>query len=845
MVVFIIMLIQQGRKQAIYTMSALSRRPTGGWISHSFERGSSPPTSDDGTLPDGIYSELVGGGKTVVVYGSAGTGKTWFATHMLKMLRDKKAFEFSFFINAKNISKEGVNSGQTFAQYLTKENQLESADQAKFLQIMEDKPQQIAFIFDCVDELPSHKNNAYLHQLLTEPVPGARLLLSRHPHPEINIAVQIKLAGFNSFENVLEFMKYQLSNVYKITSKTPQLVLYLKTHPIIGELCIIPRMAAILAALYAADNKVIKDTETMVVSKMVLGWVEMALEITGVKSLYKLPADKKEHLLHIAQIAYHSLMYSKNGSFSLDPTEVSYVNLQEGYSSLEDVNNFDLIQCRGNSVQSFLSCVIQEFLAAFYLSYLPQDEQIAFYYETFPKNIRQLQNVCLFHFGLTRLETEAFLNSSKLIVAGMIESMGHVAMKLEGSLYLDLQKLIQACLYEAQDPTLVKTFTQQYTKLMKITFPDVRALDDGRLTTQLTYVILQSGIKLWEIEIPNENARGKTDAIVFPISMAETSIKVAVKVQPNPNSTVTVTAFFNERLSRPTGRATDMIPRGKSEEERELYFQHAMKCTGRRETLHRVAQLYSPVPVKSDAADPAFASLIACECVEQKFMEEVVIEPIHPIHTVQLSSKSRKAKMADGERDATARKHVEKKHQNNYMEIIVLNKPSVKSITFQPPGGVQQCRLVMSGEKLSSPMSGRIAMEVEAEKLLDHFVTCVQADDGGTATKMICHGLPLPKSKTKLEADKANTVQSEEVTAETRVHDDTLRVPVTAAQVAPSHKNFQDADITLFSPVPTQAESSEKITWRPGMIMFTVSLMIIIVLYCMMATFIPLHDLLL
>ena len=233
-------------------------------------------------------------------------------------------------------------------------------------------------------------------------------------------------------------------------------------------------------------------------------------------------------------------MYSKNGSFLLDPTEVSYVNLQEGYSSLEDVNNFDLIQCRGNSVQNFLSCVIQEFLAAFYLSYLPQDEQVAFYYETFPKNIRQLQNVCLFHFGLTRLKTEA----SKLIVSGMIESIGHVAMKLEGSLYLDLQKLIQACLYEAQDPTLVRTFTQQYTKLMKITFPDVRALDDGRLTTQLTYVILQSGIKLWEIEIPNENTRGKTDAIVFPISMAETSVKVAVKVQPNPNSTVTCDSFL-------------------------------------------------------------------------------------------------------------------------------------------------------------------------------------------------------------------------------------------------------------------------------------------------------------
>ena len=85
---------------------------------------------------------------------------------------------------------------------------------------------------------------------------------------------------------------------------------------------------------------------------------------------------------------------------------------------------------------------------------------------------------------------------------------------------------------------------------------------------------------------------------------------------------------------------------------------------------------------------------------------------------------------------------------------------------------------------------------------------------------MVAHGLPLPKSKTKIEADKVNAHQTEE-TAGVRVHD-TLEVPATAAQAAPSHKHFQDSDFNLYTPVPAQAESTEKVTWRPGMIMFTV-----------------------
>jgi serine/threonine protein kinase len=586
-------------------------------------------------------------------------------------------------------------------------------------------------------------------------------------------------------------------------------------------------MGEIIAIVYAKDNKCIKDTETLFIHKIMIEWLKKVIPHLSVNSLYKLPAETKEHLLHFAQIAYLSLSYpaSKEGSFSLADKEISYVNLQVGHSSLDLVNNFGLVLCSGMTVHRFLHEIVQEFLAAFYLSSLPQDEQISFYYEHLPKStcINRFLRVCLFHFGLTRLETELFLNPSKIILAGMIESLAHVTQKQEGRLYLELQKLLYACLYEAQDETLVKTFCQQYTPLMEMAFNDDTALEDLRLTTQVAYVIVKSEIDLWEVNISDEKFRQKTDALVFPISSAVTDriIKVTVTVRPNQSAAYIVKPIFKPKQPKRTGRATEMMKRAQNEQESEMYFQHAMVCTGQRETLHRVTQLYSPVTVRSDAGDPAYASLITCECVEQKLQDYVVFEPIHPIHTVQLSSKSRKTKGPDGERDATTWKHVEETHKKNYLEIIVLNKPSVKSITFQPPGSAQQCRLVMSSEKVSPCVPGRITMEAE-KSLIDptNSVRCMPVEEsGGTSSSMVAHGLPLPKSKTKVEADKINILQTEE-TAGVRLHD-ALEVPVTAAQAAPSHKHFQDGDFNLYTPVPAQAESTEKVTWRPGMIMFT------------------------
>ena len=351
--------------------------------------------------------------------------------------------------------------------------------------------------------------------------PGGRVLVSRQDYSDlIAHRHQIALGGFESPATALEFMKYHLSEVLN-TTRTQPLDLYLNMHPLIKSLCNIPKLAIILCNIYAGDSRCIKDTETSLVHRVVLRWMQLELPEFREKSLYKLPPDVKEHFLHLCKLAFGSILHRagrQDEQFPLMDFDINAVNLQSGFSSLDEVNRYGLIQSKGNTVHSFIHPVIQEFLAAFYISSQPQNHQIFFYYEQFPKNVDSFLNVSLFHFGLTRLETEEFLNPSKIIIAAMIESLAHVIEK-KAEFRLELQKLIVGCLFEAQDTTLVKHFTQQFTPLMNINFPDVRALDDARMTAQMIFVILQSGINLWEIIIPNENTRGKTDSLVFPITM--------------------------------------------------------------------------------------------------------------------------------------------------------------------------------------------------------------------------------------------------------------------------------------------------------------------------------------
>ena len=672
---------------------------------------------------------------------------------------------------------------------------------------------------------------SFLKQLLFGP--GGRVFVSRYDLSD-NIVPQhlvhsITIGGFTAGTALL-FIKQQLS--LKGIRSQP-LELYLTMHPVIKSLCNLPGMIIILCDIYCSNSRCIKDTETSLVHKMLLCWMKKELPEFKESSLYKMPQEAKEHFMHICRLAFcgvrHRVSRRQDEPFPLTDIEVNAINLRSGFSSLEEVKNFGLFQSKGNTIKSFIHPVIQEFLAAFYISCEPQNNQILFYNEEFEKKIDSFLNVSLFHFGFTRLETEEFLNPSKIILAAMIESLTHVAGKKteDKKLYLELQKLIVGCLYEAQDTTLVKHFTQQYTPLMDMTFPDVRALDDARMTSQMIYVILQSGINDWKIFIPNENIRGKTDSLVFPISMVpDTSVKIEVKVSPSLVQSFNLRAIFEPQAQKKTGRATEMIKKATNDEEKEMYFKLAMICTGQRETLHRVTQLYSPVPVRSDAGDPAYASLITCDCVEKTLEKEVRFEPIHPIHMVQLGPKSKKAKAAENNQDMATKRHMDQKHKSCYMEMIVLNRPSVKSITFQPPGGGQPCRLVMSGEKDSPSTSGRIAMEAEIEKSLDDcdsWVSCVAVvEKEHSKSKMVAHGLPLPKSKSKLEADKGSVLQGNGVSG-SRVHNDDVDVPATAAQVAPSHKHFQDQDLLPYqSPALAQAESSEKITWRPGMIMHSV-----------------------
>ena len=299
------------------------------WLTHRYTSDIPSLASQSEPLPELVAAELVReGAVSILVEGPAGIGKTRLGTCVQDILnRNKKC---ALYINVLKASKERVKSFDDFIKFLEKEKELDPGEAG---QLQESQLHQYVLILDECDELDSN--------LLTLSQNGANLLLARRCRPDVIGALQITLGGFDCYDTTKQFIAHQLTTVHNV-KKTQPLLSYIQARPIIRELSTVPLMSLILVEIYAADNKCIKtETETLLIHKILIGWIKKYVPSLSVKSLYMLDPEKRENLLHIALIAFHSLQHkaSEGEGFSLSAEEISFFNLEGGYASLDDVKN--------------------------------------------------------------------------------------------------------------------------------------------------------------------------------------------------------------------------------------------------------------------------------------------------------------------------------------------------------------------------------------------------------------------------------------------------------------------------------------------------------------------------
>ena len=766
------------------------------------------------------------------IQGEAGSGKTTFAWHFCNLwgqgqiLRNMKAVMFvdmQACLNASSLE-------DVLLQYSKKLNLSESTKIWLESLIKYDRDQ-VLLVFDGVEQCSQGSNDSrFAYKFLIESVrlrapvvllgrPGTGDLLSQL---HIRVDSHFEMLGFKDDE----ISKYVSRHVARSVSRSVEE--YMREQQWMQKLCKNPRMASILVESLKKDRLFLRESQTSVLHSLLLKFVAVECpNCSSAPSLFQLPADPEHILQHISHIALICTLTGNN----LHEQELSHINLNKGVSSLEELGNLGLVYHVGNSIQflaeSSKSAVVKLFLCAYYVSRLSLSEQVEFYCDYCSRLLSSLSLVATFLFGLGRLNHQGWFDSGKLALGSAVECLAQHVQLEQDSLQKRKKTLsLLCCIRESREISLVRSLIAQFPGLTVIELPNEISKDEQ---SAIGFMIIHSGIKEWHIESSNKESADKL-AFFFATLISE-EVKIHVLIEGRKESAVFSVKPAPEAMpvAKKSGSALVFVKRGTTDYEKEELFKHAVQCNAQREALHRVFNLYSKVKLRSDAGDPAYFSFITCQCVEETLRSEVVvIEPIHPIHSVKLAAKNKKAKRIEAEREA-ARKHIEEEHDQCYTEIIVLSKPYPKSLTFQPQGSSETCQLVLSTDKLPSCMAGRIAMETR-ESILDnrYLVQCI-AESGEQRVKnlMITHGLPLPKSKSRSEAEKANVLPGEQKANGKRSGEGLAAgsdLPATAAQVAPSHpyKNLQ-GDEPVFSPVPAQAESSEKITWRPGMIMFTVS----------------------
>ena len=795
----------------------------------------------------------------LVLQGFAGSGKTtlgwhlgnrWGQGHMYRSIQAVVVIDTKECHNALSL----MDILTEFSQKLN----LTQNTQSWLYSLIETKRQSVMLIFDGIEYLTRASSQKplrerFIYKLLTQSlVSKAPCIILGRPGPMERIMEQLTLNTDTRFNSPLEVMgfrseaalwQYFSRNVAHHVRRSVEECM--REQQGLQRLFMNPRIASILVNCLSKDQFFLRERKTSVLHTLLLKFV--AHECAGCStvtatSLFQLPLEADLALRHICHLALICLLHGTR----LDRLELSHISLNDGVASLEELGDLGLIS-HGPSGLRFLSDVpnvaqvpdsnvVVHFLAAMHVEFLSLTEQVDFYFnhaQTTVPNLTLftgLSMVSLFLFGIGRLKHRGSFESGKLALGSAVECMANAIQTPEGVPERKKLLLLLRCIYEAKEASLIRSFATQFPNLMVVDLTKELSKDE---MNAVMFLVSHSGHKDWQICLGDPSNQSSADTLLFFTSATlSEDIKVGIVdgekffLHPTPGAVA---------LPRKTGSALSFV-KGKTDElERAHLFQHAVQSNAQREAFHRVLNLYSKVRLRSDATDPAYISFITCGCVEEKLHGEIVVEPVHPIHSVKLAAKSKKLKEIETEKDA-ARRHIEEEHDKYYTEIIILSKPYPKSLTFQPQGSSEVCQLVLSTETLPSTDNGKIAMAVKECIVSDaNMVACVlESEQQKGNTKLVTHGFPLPKSKSKKQAVKdtgEKIDESEEEEDEQERGEGVVKgrseneTPATAAMPAPASRPYKYAmteDPALVTPVPAQAETGERTVWRPGMIMFTV-----------------------
>ena len=269
----------------------------------------------------------------------------------------------------------------------------------------------VLFLLDGWDELPpSVQQESFIHDLLNRSPKSAlclsSIIVSSRLMPSddyfISQSSNLAIVGFTDTE-----VKECFNDLLEGNKDALDLLLErLKANPHLASSCYLPLNVVIIAHVFVVMGEDLPSTMLEILKYLVLNIILRHMKKRHLKncpssltSFETLPADQKESLKFLCQLAFQGLN-TDSPRVIFDQAEVS--TSCDTLSLLQEISCLEIV---GTGIQySFLHLVIQEFLAAFHMSKMSDDEQMASFNKMFPD--QRYAKVLQFYAGFTKLNSK-------------------------------------------------------------------------------------------------------------------------------------------------------------------------------------------------------------------------------------------------------------------------------------------------------------------------------------------------------------------------------------------------------------------------------------------------------
>ena len=381
--------------------------------------------------------------KVILIEGAPGSGKSTLAWYICQQWGSGRLFQDFRAVIFVQLRDPAIQSARSVENLLPAESRSQAARVVAELHAC--GGQGILWVMDGWDELPLclHTNSVF-HEFIATPetqnLHFSTVIITSRPIASGDlyrvISSRVEILGFTPTE-----VKDYFTEAVGGDSQTLQkLQNQLRERPVIEASCYLPLNAAIVTHLFLAEKHSLPTTLHGVFTSLVLCCLirhstKEGKDFGDISSLDNLPPSLQIPLENICSLAYHGVMENK---VTFSTRDLGPLQTSQKLATLGLIQGVESFSSFKKSVSfNFLHLSVQELLASFYISKLPENEQI----EVFEVLFGQPRFAAVFQFyaAFTRLETE-----------GIRQSIANIVKEKEKPQLLYLLN----GLYEAQDLSL-------------------------------------------------------------------------------------------------------------------------------------------------------------------------------------------------------------------------------------------------------------------------------------------------------------------------------------------------------------------------------------------------------